>query len=85
MTYARNSFLCMCLFLTRVLFLSTGYHEGWREVNLVVEDLPSIHTHRHTYTCRHRHTCFIGYFVTINNTSFDSTSHPIARKSSISP
>lgn len=32
------------------LFISTGYHEGRREVNLVVEHLPNKHTNRHTDT-----------------------------------
>lgn len=32
------------------LIISTGYHEGRRVVNLVVEHLPNKHTNRHTDT-----------------------------------
>lgn len=32
------------------LFISTGFHEGRREVNLVVEHLPNTHTNRRTDT-----------------------------------
>lgn len=32
------------------LFISTGFHEGRREVNLVAEHLPNTHTNRRTDT-----------------------------------
>lgn len=43
------------------LFISTGYHEGRREVNLVVEHLPNTHTQTDAH--RHRHIHFIGFLL----------------------